>query len=141
MKELATALTDGSVKTELSLYCDRDFDVLDELLGDMTDILNVTVTSVRRTLALVSCDQIVPIYTGLFYEGTCTYSMKAVMWVYSGLLIMAVFGLTMLTMRAAIKPTLYVTIDDEDMLLEEENAAKDEKRLSVHLAVNVESLP
>lgn len=114
-----STLQDEELLSELTLYCQRDFDVLRELLDSMLEVIEVVLDAVRRTTDLISCETIVPIYTNMFYDGTCKYSMSAVMWVFSGLLIMSVFGLGMITMRAAIKPTMYVA--DDPLLMESDD--------------------
>jgi hypothetical protein len=114
---LVASLNDSTVKSELELYCNRNFDTVDELLGSMLDVLNTLAVAIQRTLDLVRCERIVPIYTSLFYDGTCSYSMNAVIWLFSGLLMISFFGLLMITLRSAYQPTMYVTVDEDDVVV------------------------
>jgi len=77
----------------------------------MTEVLLVILDALQRTLDLLACDTIVPIYTNVFYEGTCSYSISAIMWIFSGFLITSFFGLLMITLRSAFKKTVYVIPD------------------------------
>jgi hypothetical protein len=102
----------------LSLYCNRDYDNLDELIVEMIGLLEIIVDSIRRMLNLASCDRIVPIYHSAFYDSSCAYSVSAVFWVFSSSLIIGAFGVLMLLFRAACKPTLH---ESASMVLETDN--------------------
>lgn len=103
--------------TQLSLHCNRDYSNVDELVGQMNGILDVVIEAVQRTINLLSCDRIVPIYHRAVYDSSCTYSVAAVFWVFSAALIMGAFGLLMILFRSACKPTAYdnsVVVPDLD---------------------------
>lgn len=89
----------------------------------MLELTDLILDAFLRTLALADCATIVPIYTSVFYDGTCTYSMAAVMWVFSGFLITAVFGLIMITTRSAYKATIYRTPVDAEAHSEKSRGA------------------
>jgi hypothetical protein len=97
----------GDVLVTLSLYCNREYDNVDALIVEMTKILSVLLEAIQRTLDLVSCERIVPIYHRAVYDGACKYSVSALFWVFSAALIMGSFGLLMILFRSAYKPTLY----------------------------------
>lgn len=95
---------------ELSLYCNRDFDRMGTLLAEMQTIIDVMLEAMYRTLDLVSCRRIVPIYHRAVYDAACLYSVEGVMWVFASALIMAFFGLVMILFRAAYKNTKYTAV-------------------------------
>jgi hypothetical protein len=109
------------VVEELSLYCNRDFAVLESLLDNLSQLLLVVGDAANQTLGLVSCDRIVPIYTRTVYNATCDYSINAVSWIFSCSLILGFFGMLMITFRSAYKLTLYDDSETQDLLLEEES--------------------
>ena len=106
----------------LSLYCGRDFDKMGVLLAEMQSLLQVLLESLFRTLGLVSCERVVRIYTSVVYDAACQYSVNGVMWVFVSSLVMAIFGLIMILLRSAYKPTRYVTLVQEE---EEEDGGFD----------------
>ena len=106
----------------LSLYCGRDFDKMGVLLAEMQSLLQVLLESLFRTLGLVSCEHVVRIYTSVVYDAACQYSVNGVMWVFVSSLVMAIFGLIMILLRSAYKPTRYVTLVQEE---EEEDGGFD----------------
>jgi hypothetical protein len=106
-------LKDGTALSELELYCNRDFKFLEALLADMVEIILVISEALQRTVALASCDTIVPIYTAVAYDAGCNYSLTAVMWVFTGFLITSFFGFLMITLRSSFNQTRYVTAEQE----------------------------
>jgi hypothetical protein len=107
LNELLTTVLSSEALTQLSLHCNRNYDNVDELVGQMNDVLDVVIEAVQRTINLVSCERIVPIYHRAIYDSSCKYSVSAVFWVFSAALIMGAFGILMILFRAACKPTLY----------------------------------
>lgn len=92
---------------QLSLYCDREYGSVDKLLDEMNEILNVILVALQRTIDLLSCERIVPIYHQAIYSGTCQYSVSAMFWIFSAALLMGFFGIVMILCRSAYKPTEY----------------------------------
>jgi hypothetical protein len=101
----------GDTLQQLATYCQRDFSTLEELINDMVSILDSLYDSIGKTLDLVSCARVVPIYHKAIYDGACQYSVSAQFWVFSAALIMGTFGLLMILFRASYKPTIYHTPD------------------------------
>jgi hypothetical protein len=91
----------------LSLYCDRDYSSLTEMVDNMDTLVQLLVDAVTRTIDLVRCDRIVPLYTETIYQGVCTYSPAAVFWVFFSCLFMGLAGLLMITFRSSYKMTDY----------------------------------
>lgn len=107
LKEFSNTIQSGDVLSELSLYCNREYDNVDTLLDEMNEIIKLLQESLTRTLDLLSCERIVPIYHRAIYDGSCQYSVSATMWIFSAAIIMGFFGIVMLLCRAAYKPTEY----------------------------------
>ena len=111
MADFSNSFLSNDSLSELELYCNRDFDSLVVLLPEMQTILDALLSATDRTLDLISCERIVPVYHRAIYDGACEYSVSAVYWFFSASLIMAVFGFLMILLRAAYKPTLYEDVD------------------------------
>jgi len=90
----------------LAVYCNRDFYELDVLLGSMKSIVDVLIISLERVLDLAQCGRIIPLYTNVMYDAGCSYSPKAVFWVFWCTLILAFFGMIMITLRSSMKLTV-----------------------------------
>lgn len=80
-------------------------------MNQLLEILVILREAGERTLDLASCDRIVPIYTNTIYTGTCDYSLKALIWIFSCALIIGTSGMLMVTFRAACKPTVFEDSD------------------------------
>lgn len=113
LDDFSQSIQSNTTLSQLSAYCNRDYDDLDQLIVEMRGFLDVIFDSLRRTLELISCGRIVPIYHSAFYDSSCAYSASAVVWVFASSLIMGTFGILMLLFRAACKPTLH-----EDALID-----------------------
>lgn len=88
----------------------------------MVSMLALLQSSVAKTLDLVSCKRIVPLYTTTIYDGVCTYQPSAVFWVFACTLVMGVMGMIMITLRSSYKQTIYEDLEedyDEDMILKQ----------------------
>jgi hypothetical protein len=107
LNELSGSIKNDDVLVQLSLYCNREYNNVDALLTEMNDIINVLLEAIERTVDLIACERIVPIYHRSIYDATCQYSVSAVFWIFSGALIMGFFGLLMILFRSAYKPTIY----------------------------------
>ena len=92
----------------LNLLCGRDFAPLEALLGDMDGNLKVLDTSATTALNLLSCERVLPIYTSAVYGATCDHSITGVTWTFASLLVLAVTGMVMITLRSA-----YLDVEDE----------------------------
>jgi hypothetical protein len=55
-------------------------------------------------LSLAACDSIVPLYINTFQTGTCEYSVSGVTWMFSGFLVVGIFGFIMITFRSSLLP-------------------------------------
>ena len=97
------------MQVSLALYCNREYDSVDTLLDEMNALISTLLDALQRTIDLISCERIVPIYHRAIYDGTCQYSVSAMFWIFSAALLMGFFGIIMILTRAAYKPTEYDT--------------------------------
>ena len=107
LSNLQERIQEEDVINDLTEHCGREYDALEVLLAEMKTIFEVIAEAIDRTMDLISCQRIVPIYHLVVYDGACQYSMSAVFWVFVSALIMGTFGLVMILFRAAYKPTIY----------------------------------
>lgn len=73
----------------------------------MVSLVTTLVRAVGDALQLIQCDNIVPIYQQAVYDGSCVYSMKAVMWVFCASIVCSFFGFLMITFRSSYSETVY----------------------------------
>jgi hypothetical protein len=96
---------------QLTLYCNRDMVPVQTAVANINSAVKTMSMSLNRTLDLLGCDRIVPIYTKTIYDGVCRNSLKALVWMFSCCLIIGVMGMIMVTFRAAYKHTIYRPVD------------------------------
>lgn len=96
----------------LSAICGGgDFESTLELADVLVTRLDELVKAASSVLAAIACDNLVPLYTSTFYNGTCEYSIQGVTWTFAAFLVIAVFGMLMITFRTAYFPTEIVEED------------------------------
>jgi hypothetical protein len=93
---------------ELGVVCGRDFAPVQATVEAVLDMAYKLVKAAVDIIELVDCESINPIYTHLFYQGTCDYSVKAMTWVLAASVVLSVTGLTMIMLRSSYKRTVYV---------------------------------
>lgn len=97
----------------LSQECGVDYNAYKELLLKLQAHSDILGDASRRSLELMSCRSIVPLYTNLVYDATCDENMTAALWLFSCSLIISFFGMVMITLRGACYPLLVWDDDDE----------------------------
>jgi hypothetical protein len=118
LRGLDAALRNVSVDTLESICGDGDFQSIEVLTEYILGILVRLVEAALGVLEVLSCETIVPLYTTTFYSGTCEYSVQGVTWTFASFLVIAVFGMIMITFRTAYLPMeedndAYKTADTE----------------------------
>lgn len=91
----------------LSLHCNREYDALVELVEDMQGLVAVLVEALERTQTTVACETWVPLYQRILYEGACTNSIRALLFLFACTLSLAVLGWTMIGLRSAVQPVQF----------------------------------
>jgi len=88
--------------SELESRCGTDFLTINYLLDDVADKLVVLSDSADLTFDLISCRSINPVYVNTFHKAACEESTSGLSWMFASLLVIAVCGMTMLTLRSAV---------------------------------------
>jgi hypothetical protein len=90
----------------LTVICGgRDFQSLQILLKVVIEKLISLVAAAPGVLSILTCETLVPLYTSTLYNGTCEYSVQGVTWTFAAFLVIAIFGMVMITFRTAYYPT------------------------------------
>ncbi len=88
--DVQVATLDASINTigldRLELLCGENIREIAALTGQMSTNLGILKNSSEETIQLLSCDNLVPVYTSTVYDGTCNYSVKGVTWTFAGTL-------------------------------------------------------
>ncbi|KAG7338841.1 hypothetical protein IV203_012789 [Nitzschia inconspicua] len=100
---------------QLSQECGIQYFPIMDLLNTFKVHATILLTTTTRSLHLVSCDAIVPLYNNAVYDGVCNASIVAGKYCFSCLLLMAFFGMLCVMFRGSYFPIDYFYfVDDED---------------------------
>lgn len=119
---IATATTD-----QLSQECGADYSPTLQLLNQLRTYVSILLDSSNRSIELMGCQQVVPLYTTTVYEGLCNSSITAASWLFACFFVIAFFSTVMVMLRGAYYPIYFVsgkslqygTSDDDGELVEE----------------------
>jgi hypothetical protein len=100
-------MVDGYTPEQLSLECGIEYSRVLELLTSLVDQVTVLMDTTFRGLNLISCPNIVPMYTSAVYKATCQTSVVGATWIFSCALLMAFFGMVCIMFRGAYYPIDY----------------------------------
>jgi len=100
---------------QLSQECGHEYGPIVELLLQLQDLITLLAQVSVRALNLMSCRNIVPLYTTAVYEATCTMSPVGLTWIFSCALVIAFFGMLAITFRGAYYPIDYYYYDEKDI--------------------------
>lgn len=95
------------------MLCEKDFVVFDVLMKSIKTNFRVLVDSIIDVLGILRCDRIVPIYNNLVYQGTCTYSVTGVTWIWASLLVISACAFIMITLRSAMQETVFFSSESD----------------------------
>lgn len=118
---------------QLSQECGHEYGPIVELLLQLQDLITILAQTSIRALNLMSCRNIVPIYTTAIYEATCTMSPVSITWCMSCSLVIAFFGMLSIMFRGAYYPIDYYYYDEKDLYPTEDESNDDP---SNHLSDN-----
>lgn len=85
----------------LSQICKQDVSELVNVLSPMQDNLVELLQIFGRSLSLFSCQRINEMYVNTFHIGLCEYSINAISWIFVSLLVIAICGMVLITLRAS----------------------------------------
>ena len=121
---------DDITPEQLSQECGVDYGPTLQLLNQLRQHTSILIDSSFRSLELMSCKNMVPLYTNAVYEGACDYNIRGVAWIFACFVVISFFGMLMIMFRGAYYPIWYeedgksleyATSDDELELQEEES--------------------
>jgi hypothetical protein len=105
----------------LSKQCGVDYVSESELITQLQSYTSVLIETVNRSMELLRCSSIVPLYTNSVYEATCQSNMTAATWIFGSSFVISFFGMIMIMFRGAYFPLFvweekdeYSTGSDED---------------------------
>lgn len=112
---------------QLSQECGADYGPTLQLLNQLRTHMSILLDSSHRSMELMGCQNIVPLYTTTIYEGTCNSSITAASWIFASYFVIAFFSMIMVMLRGAYYPIHavsgkslhYGTSDDEGDLVED----------------------
>jgi hypothetical protein len=99
---------------QLSQQCGLDYSPITELLIALKVHTNILLNTTTRTLQLLSCPSIVPLYTSSVYDGLCQSSLVGAKFVFSCLLLISFFGMLSIMFRGSFYPIDYFFFNDDD---------------------------
>lgn len=103
--DVQVATLDASINTigldRLELLCGENIREIAALTGQMSTNLGILKNSSEETIQLLSCDNLVPVYTSTVYDGTCNYSIKGVTWTFAAFLVVGFMGTLMIMLRSS----------------------------------------
>jgi hypothetical protein len=94
----------------LAAVCGEGIRTTASLVQELATRLARLVAASLGVVNSLACERIVPLYTTTFYSGTCNYSVQGVTWTFASFLVIAVFGMLMITFRTA-----YMPVEDADL--------------------------
>ena len=110
-QELEAKIDETTVERLVEL-CGQDFVQAQQVISNVTNVLDELGNLTVAVLDVLRCDRILPIYFETVNYGTCSYSIKGVTWTFCGFLVVACFGMVMLTLRSARFPTVFTEAKD-----------------------------
>jgi hypothetical protein len=86
------------------MVCRADATPLLDILTTIVGNLIYMIDSLQAALNILACERIVPIYTTMVHQGTCTYSISGIEWGFASFLVLASAGLIMIYLRSSYLP-------------------------------------
>jgi hypothetical protein len=71
-----------------------------KIIGNLSRMIDI----LQTVMSIVSCERIIPIFTTVLHDGTCTYSVQAFTWAFVSFLVIATMGIVMILFRSAYLP-------------------------------------
>jgi hypothetical protein len=118
---------------QLSQECGLEYGPIVELLIQLQDLINLLAQTSMRALNLMSCKNIVPLYTRAVYDATCNMSPAGLTWMFSCSVVIAFCGMAIIMFRGAYYPIDYYYYDGKDLYPTEDESNED---LNNHLSDN-----
>jgi len=99
---------------QLTQECGAEYAPIYSLLTQLQTYVEALSDVSTRALDLVACQNIVPLYTAVIYDATCTYSVVGATWMLSCSICIAFFGILCIMFRGAYYPLGYYYYESSD---------------------------
>lgn len=99
---------------QLSLECGIEYSRIAQLLNSLLAQTSILMESSFRGMDLISCPNIVPLYTNAVYGASCETSIQAATWTFACALLVSFFGMVCIMFRGAYYPIDYFYYSGED---------------------------
>ena len=90
----------------VTAFCGASLEPFQVAMTELKENMGRLAGSASASLSLLRCDNILPLYTDTFYNGTCTYSIKGVTWAFAAFMVVGCMGLIMIMLRSAWQDVL-----------------------------------
>lgn len=102
----------------ISQECGVDYSAILQLITQLQSHTTILSDTTKRSLDLLSCRTVVPLYTNTIYETMCQENIEATTWVFACSVIMSFFGMLMIMFRGACYP-FFIWEDKDDCSTDE----------------------
>merc|ERR1719162_11727 len=99
---------------QLTQECGAEYAPIYSLLTQLQTYVEALSEASTRALDLVACQNIIPLYTAVIYDATCTYSVVGATWMLSCSIFIAFFGILCIMFRGAYYPLGYYYYESND---------------------------
>lgn len=96
-----TRATDLGVDV-ISLECGSNSETIIENIRQLGQSLDVISDSIRRSLSMVKCNRVGPIFRQVFHGSTCAESVYGLSCMFAAYFAICIFGMSMVSLRAAM---------------------------------------
>jgi hypothetical protein len=98
---------------QLSQECGVSYGPALQLINQLQAYTTVLLDSSTRSIDLMSCPNIVPLYTTAVYDGVCNTCIQSATWIFASFFVIAFFGMIMIMFRGSIYPVGFFS-DEQD---------------------------
>lgn len=92
---------------QLTQECGTEYSMVLDLMNNLLTHIRILISSSERSMRLLNCENIVPLYTTAVYDASCYDSPKGAEFVFLSLLGIAFFGSLILMFRGSHYPISY----------------------------------
>lgn len=127
----------------LSQECGLEYTPVLQLTEQLQTYTTILLSSSLRTMDLLSCKNVAPLYTNAVYDATCNQSITAAAWIFGCAIVISFFSMVMIMFRGAYYPFYfwegkdeYSTSSDDELGLEEDNSGDEFNRIVANVDGN-----
>lgn len=106
MSDAVDANSTNMEAVTVTAFCGASLEPFQLAMSTLKEDVVSLAGSASATLSLLRCENILPLYTDTFYDGTCTYSIKGVTWAFAAFMVVGCMGLIMIMLRSSWQDVL-----------------------------------